>query len=811
MPATEISETLKEARERIELWKSENPASLQETQSLNLSGIGLTDQDMQDLMPDLEALPNLEMLVLENNRLTRLPETIGRLQSLHGLGLTNNQLTELPSQIGALTNLMVLQVNKNRLTELPKEIGELANLLLLEAGNNKISRLPEEIVRLTNLEELGLTNNQLIELPETIGQLTSLKSLQISNNQIAALPDGIQSLNNLLVLSADHNQLTRLPEGIKHLTNLTTLELGNNSLQELSGNIGKLVNLEELGLSYNQIPELPTEIGQLKKLNTLGLDYNKITRLPETIGQLSNLEKLGLNNNQLTELTPQIGKLNKLTLLKLANNNLRVLTPEITNLTQLQALSLNNNYLQELPEQIGKLNQLVLLDIANNRLTTVPSQIQMLNALFAVDLTRNPLSDETLQQLMTHFPPGGNTEVKLESESIEQLSILYPELLPGDITLIDRRIGRLNQERPEFTDGNDQKPGVLPGDKVVDTFLAHVRANHGGPEITNLYHNAAKDLFERAIGSDNIDSEAALTQMASSLGNCPTPVSDLMEKTGVQLAIESGEAISSTLKVLLHRRAFEELIKRERIVPFSSAEPIETVQGLTNALFMVESERVRSNSLRISGNRPRIAPKTQNIDFAFEQVTDAMRERFAKLCCETDNQNNLVIDRSRRYKLDPAKYFAITESYVENQGILDTRARARKAHINELKELMSRPENIDLSVDPDLVDFKKIEDNLRLQMREISSRQINDFIQQNLEAYKAKMEEVREEYGLAAPQETTQTTNRNDTLASQLEGLTIATNQQQRRRAGGPEDRISNRRPTDANQEQRRGGRRPRR
>ena len=50
-----------------------------------------------------------------------------RCVSLQELILTENMLFELPNSIGNLRNLTNLNVDRNRLTSLPNEIGELTN------------------------------------------------------------------------------------------------------------------------------------------------------------------------------------------------------------------------------------------------------------------------------------------------------------------------------------------------------------------------------------------------------------------------------------------------------------------------------------------------------------------------------------------------------------------------------------------------------------------------------------------------------------------------------------------------------------
>ena len=58
-----------------------------------------------------------------NNRLTRLPESLGGLASLRELDLTNNGLESLPDSIGGLDRLARLSLRNNRVTSLPDDLG----------------------------------------------------------------------------------------------------------------------------------------------------------------------------------------------------------------------------------------------------------------------------------------------------------------------------------------------------------------------------------------------------------------------------------------------------------------------------------------------------------------------------------------------------------------------------------------------------------------------------------------------------------------------------------------------------------------
>jgi WD40 repeat protein len=94
------------------------------------------------------------------------------------LGLISCGISEIPLNISKLGTLKKLIVRDQNLLLVPESIGELTNLESLSIcgfiNNNKLKTLPESIGMLDSLEELILENNSLNSLPESIGGLKKL-------------------------------------------------------------------------------------------------------------------------------------------------------------------------------------------------------------------------------------------------------------------------------------------------------------------------------------------------------------------------------------------------------------------------------------------------------------------------------------------------------------------------------------------------------------------------------------------------------------------------------------------------------------
>ena len=61
----------------------------------------------------LAKLPRLKTLHLENDKLIKIPGSIGQLKTLENLYLSNNLLRYIPNEVNSLKNLKYLDLNNN--------------------------------------------------------------------------------------------------------------------------------------------------------------------------------------------------------------------------------------------------------------------------------------------------------------------------------------------------------------------------------------------------------------------------------------------------------------------------------------------------------------------------------------------------------------------------------------------------------------------------------------------------------------------------------------------------------------------------
>lgn len=162
--------------------------------------------------------PNLETLIICNNKLTKLPPL--KFDNLIYFECSHNNLTELPKF--NLPKLTHFYCSKNNLTELP-EIN-CPNLIHFNCVSNNLKKLT---INSSTLVQLECTNNEIEELKINS---PNLSHLYCSNNKLTTIPK--INWSNIINININHNNLQNKIEIIS-----PTLEIFycyNNNFTELS-------------------------------------------------------------------------------------------------------------------------------------------------------------------------------------------------------------------------------------------------------------------------------------------------------------------------------------------------------------------------------------------------------------------------------------------------------------------------------------------------------------------------------------------------------------------------------------------------
>lgn len=145
------------------------------------------------------------VFILSSNKLTSLPDAIGKLVKLETLNAMNNLITFIPLSYANLKNLKQIHLSNNQIIEFPTQFAGL-KLDMLDLSRNKITRVPAAVKDL-HCTELNLNQNQISSLAEELADCPKLKTLRLEENclQISAIPTRILKSSVISTILVDGN------------------------------------------------------------------------------------------------------------------------------------------------------------------------------------------------------------------------------------------------------------------------------------------------------------------------------------------------------------------------------------------------------------------------------------------------------------------------------------------------------------------------------------------------------------------------------------------------------------------------------
>lgn len=152
----------------------------------------LTDNLFEHIPPVLAQCETLQMIAFKSNRVKTVPQNCFPL-STNWLILTNNQIETLPESMGRLTKLKKLALAGNRLSSLPETMADCGALELVRLSANRLTSIPDWLVSLPKLAWLGFSGNPVckaLDAPKNTIINVPLDSL-VLNHQIGEGASGV--------------------------------------------------------------------------------------------------------------------------------------------------------------------------------------------------------------------------------------------------------------------------------------------------------------------------------------------------------------------------------------------------------------------------------------------------------------------------------------------------------------------------------------------------------------------------------------------------------------------------------------------
>ncbi|MGR5132153.1 leucine-rich repeat-containing protein kinase family protein [Vibrio alfacsensis] len=171
-----------------------------------LEVLDLSGNALSELPEELGKLTKLKIIFASNNRFTHLPDVLGQLPNLEMVGFKTNKIKEV-SEASLPAQLRWLILTDNKIETLPNSLGERPRLQKLALAGNRIKRLPSSMENLVNLELIRLSANQLEHFPDVLTQLPKLAWCAFAGNPFCQHPSSLDSVPKVSTSSYSLNRV----------------------------------------------------------------------------------------------------------------------------------------------------------------------------------------------------------------------------------------------------------------------------------------------------------------------------------------------------------------------------------------------------------------------------------------------------------------------------------------------------------------------------------------------------------------------------------------------------------------------------
>ncbi len=155
--------------------------------STTLEILDLSGNQLSELPNNLSQLNKLKILFLSDNQFTIFPEILGKCTSIAMIGFKNNQLQTI-SENALHKEIRWLILTNNQLMSLPNSLGNCYNMQKLALAGNQLTHLPTSLSNCKNLGLLRISANQLTQFPNWLLNMPKLSWLAFAGNPFCYKP-----------------------------------------------------------------------------------------------------------------------------------------------------------------------------------------------------------------------------------------------------------------------------------------------------------------------------------------------------------------------------------------------------------------------------------------------------------------------------------------------------------------------------------------------------------------------------------------------------------------------------------------------
>jgi hypothetical protein len=149
----------------------------------SLEILDLSNNHLKTLPDEFERLKRLKIVFFTNNDFEEIPEVLSHCLDLKIVSFKSNQIRSVGEQT-LPQKLRWLILTNNKIEKLPTSLGSLSHLQKLMLAGNRLQSLPESMGSCKKLELIRLSANQLTELPPWLFTLPRLSWLAYAGNPL---------------------------------------------------------------------------------------------------------------------------------------------------------------------------------------------------------------------------------------------------------------------------------------------------------------------------------------------------------------------------------------------------------------------------------------------------------------------------------------------------------------------------------------------------------------------------------------------------------------------------------------------------
>jgi tRNA A-37 threonylcarbamoyl transferase component Bud32 len=147
----------------------------------SLEILDLSNNQLTEIPKEISKLKKLKIAFFSNNNFTKVPDSFKECKNLYMLGFKANKIKTFDNDILPLS-ISWLILTDNALTTLPNSMGKLTTLQKCGLSGNQLRELPQSMKNCRNLELIRLSANNLQEIPSWLLSLPKLSWLAFSGN-----------------------------------------------------------------------------------------------------------------------------------------------------------------------------------------------------------------------------------------------------------------------------------------------------------------------------------------------------------------------------------------------------------------------------------------------------------------------------------------------------------------------------------------------------------------------------------------------------------------------------------------------------